>query len=199
MGGTVSPRMGGGSQRRSLPRMLLSTQPWSNSLAPGHCPTALPRASENTSSPVSSPRTLRVWPSLWRRQLEAEKPRAQGGPLSDPGGHLPADEPDDWTLIVGTNHLDHVTQAAPGGGEVGRGQAQGRISSCPGPRQGSSGPGGGGGWAGDDLVRLVWSVSTNSYSLPCWASGSRMVGAASSWAPSFSGSSSIKGAPGGRR
>lgn len=40
-------------------------------------------------------------------------PKAQGQPLSIPRGHLPAGEPDNRTLIVGTNHLYHVTQAAP--------------------------------------------------------------------------------------
>lgn len=33
--------------------------------------------------------------------------------LSPGGGHLPAGEPDHRTLIVGANHLYHVTQAAP--------------------------------------------------------------------------------------
>lgn len=65
--------------------MLLSTQPWSNSLAPGHWPTAQPKASENTSSPMSSPRTLRAWLSLERRKGEAEEPKAQGQLLSNPG------------------------------------------------------------------------------------------------------------------
>lgn len=102
--------------------MLLSTQLWSNSLAPGHCLTARPRASENMSSRMSSPLMLRAWPSLGRKK-ETEEPRAQGRPLGSPGSHLPADEPDDRTLIVGTNHLYHITQAAPdrcggGGGEV---------------------------------------------------------------------------------
>lgn len=74
--GELTQEWGAGrSQWRSLPRMLLSTQAWSNSLAPGHCPTARLRASENMSSPMSSPRTLRVWPSLGRKEREAEGPR----------------------------------------------------------------------------------------------------------------------------
>lgn len=40
-------------------------------------------------------------------------PKAQGQPLVIPRGHLPVGEPDHRTLIVDTNHLDHVTQAAP--------------------------------------------------------------------------------------
>ena len=117
--------------------MLLSTQLWSNSFAPGHCLTARPRASENTSSRMSSPLTLRAWPSLGRRK-ETEEPRAQGRPLSSPGGHVPADEPDDWTPIVGTNHLYHITQAAPDRWRSGgRGQPQGPIRSYPWPSIGS--------------------------------------------------------------
>lgn len=45
-------------------------------------------------------------------------------------GHLPVDEPDDRTLIIGTNHLYHITHAAPDG--VGLG---GRVSSWPCPQQ----------------------------------------------------------------
>lgn len=40
-------------------------------------------------------------------------PKAQGQPLGIPGGHLPAGELDDRTLIVGPNHLYHISQAAP--------------------------------------------------------------------------------------
>lgn len=120
-----------------------------------------------------------------RRKVRCRGSWDGGGPQHP--RHLPVHEPHHRALIMGTNHLYHIAQAAP------ERAASGEMSWAPvpcGPRQ--PGPG----W---HLVRLAWSVSTSSYSSPCWASARRSVWVASSWAPSLAGSSSTKGGPGGRR